>query len=253
MTSEPFFVRMGDSFQPQSVCAGPWDPKSLHGRVVAGLLAAEIEREQGADDLIPARLTVDLYRLPDFSPMRVEQAVVREGRRIRGVNAEIWSGDKSVGRASAQLLRRSSEPSGTVWKPENWHVPAPEEIAEPAGAGPRMWHSRLISGDMGTVGVRRQWMSEARVLIDDEPLSPWQRVALSADFASPFANAGDQGLQFINTDITLYLHRLPTTEWIGFEVINHQSADGVANGECALYDVEGRIGSSTVAALAQVR
>ena len=41
------------------------------------------------------------------------------------------------------------------------------------------------------------------------------------------------------------------TEWIGFEVIAHQSADGIANGVCALYDESGHIGSSTVAALAQ--
>ena len=41
------------------------------------------------------------------------------------------------------------------------------------------------------------------------------------------------------------------TEWVGFEVVNHHSRDGVAIGECWLYDEEGAIGTSTVAALAQ--
>ena len=72
-----------------------------------------------------------------------------------------------------------------------------------------------------------------------------------ADFASPFANAGDQGLGYINSDVTLYLHRLPVTEWIGFEVVNHHATDGIAIGECWLYDEQGPIGTSTVAALAQ--
>ncbi|MCZ6887152.1 MAG: thioesterase family protein, partial [Gammaproteobacteria bacterium] len=33
MTKEPFFETRGDTFQPMPVCAGPWDPDSLHGRV----------------------------------------------------------------------------------------------------------------------------------------------------------------------------------------------------------------------------
>ena len=256
MNNEPFFRRDGNSgwFLPQPVCAGPWDQTSLHGRVVAGLLAAEIERAHGATDLIPARLTVDLYRLPGFDPMRVTHVVVREGRRIRVVNAEIFSGEKSVGRATVQLLRVASDPTGAVWKPEDWGALGPDDVALQDGkAMGGMWETRLISGGMGEPGPRQLWMREVRELIEGEALSAWQRVALAADFASPYANAGDQGLQFINTDITLYLHRLPKSDWIGFEVTNHQSADGVANGECALFDSTGRIGTSTVAALAQAR
>ena len=65
------------------------------------------------------------------------------------------------------------------------------------------------------------------------------RVALAADFASPFANAGEKGLGFINSDVTLYLHRLPVTKWIGFDVVNHQASAGIAIGECWLYDEAG--------------
>jgi hypothetical protein len=136
-TGQPFFERAGDGFVPQPVCAGPWDPKSLHGRVVAGLLAAEIERNHGDDALIPARLTVDLYRLPDFSPMRVTTEVIREGRRIRVVAAEIWSGDRSAGRATCQLLRKGGEARGKVWARDNWDVPMPATCTacrEPSGS-----------------------------------------------------------------------------------------------------------------------
>jgi acyl-CoA thioesterase len=83
------------------------------------------------------------------------------------------------------------------------------------------------------------------------PLTPFARVALAADFASPFANAGDKGLGYINSDVTLYLHRLRATNWIGFDVVNHHATEGIAIGECWLYDERGAIGTSTVAALAQ--
>jgi hypothetical protein len=42
-------------------------------------------------------------------------------------------------------------------------------------------------------------------------------------------------------------------EWIGFEVVNHQATEGVAIGECFIYDQRGPIGSASVAALAQKR
>ena len=84
-------------------------------------------------------------------------------------------------------------------------------------------------------------------------LTPFVRCAVAADYTNPFANSGDQGLQFVNADLTLYLHRLPATEWIGFEVTNHGATDGVAIGECRLHDEEGAIGTSSVMALAQRR
>ena len=79
------------------------------------------------------------------------------------------------------------------------------------------------------------------------------RAAAAADFANPLSNGGDAGLNFVNADVTLYLHRLPVGEWIGFEVASHQSASGVAVGECTLYDVEGPIGRSAVCAVAQIQ
>lgn len=82
-------------------------------------------------------------------------------------------------------------------------------------------------------------------------MSPFVYVATAEDFASPFANAGDQGLGCINSDVTLYLHRLPATRWIGFDVVNHHASDGIAIGECGLYDEQGPIGTATVVALAQ--
>ena len=136
----------------------------------------------------------------------------------------------------------------------NWDVPRPADIAKPTD--PRLgmhgkWTTRPIVGSMGTSGPRRLWMSEVRELVAGTPASPFVRVAVAADFASPFANAGDQGLGFINSDVTLYLHRLPVTKWIGFDVVNHQATAGIAIGECWLYDEQGPIGTSTVAALAQ--
>jgi hypothetical protein len=90
-------------------------------------------------------------------------------------------------------------------------------------------------------------------LVAGEPMSPFVRVAVAADFANPMANFGEQGLGFINADLTLYLSRLPRSDWIGFEVANHLSDAGVAIGNCTLHDTSGTLGSCTVAAVATER
>ena len=255
MNNEPFFRRAGDAFQPTRASVGPWSPTSLHGRVVAGLLAHEIEQRFGGADFTPGRFTIDMYRLPDLSPAEVEVCPVRDGHRIKVVDAEYSVGGVSMARATCQLLRRTANPEGHVWTPPDWSVPAPAEIAPPEGRHGMggMWATRPISGGWSEAGEKKLWMSEVRELIEGEALTPFVRVALAADFASPYANSGDKGLGWINTDITLYLHRLPTTEWIGFEVKNHGATAGVAIGECWLHDERGPIGTSTVAALPQVR
>ena len=254
MTKEPFFARDGERFVPGPVSSGPWDPKSLHGRVVVGLLGREIERRHGDPEFMPARLTVDMYRLPDLSPVEVVTRVVRDGKRIKVIDAEFISAGVPVARATCQLLRRTQNPEDRIWSPPPWDAPSPADIAAPDD--PRrslggMWEIRPISGAMGTLGKRQLWMAEVRELIGGEPWTPFARVAVGCDFASPFANAGDQGLAYINSDVTLYLHRTPVTKWVGYEVVNHGATDGVAIGECFLHDERGPIGSATVTALAQ--
>lgn len=254
--TQPFFLKDGDRFKPTEVGVGPWTPGSLHGRLIVGLLGYEIERRHRTPEYMPARLTVDMYRLPDLSPVEVTTRLVRDGYRIKVVDAEFISGGVSCGRATCQLLRRTQNPEGLIWTPEPWGAPLPHEIeppADPRAAMGGMWKIRPISGGFGTVGVRKIWMAEVRDLVEGEPWTPFSRVAVAADFASPFANAGEAGLQYINSDVTVYLHREPVSEWVGFEVVNHGATDGVAIGECFLHDEQGPIGSAGCTALAQKR
>src|SRR6195256_6930927 len=131
MKNQPFFTKDRDAFIPTSVANGPWDPNSLHGRVIIGLLAFEIERRHGSDDFVPAGLTVDMFRLPNMAPIEVKTKLVRDGLRIKVVEADFFSGGVAMARASCQLLRKTENPQGQVWSPPNWKVPAPADIAIP--------------------------------------------------------------------------------------------------------------------------
>ncbi len=256
MENDAFLKRDGESYIPGPASRGPWSPDSLHGRVIIALLGFELERLHGGGEWMPVRLTVDMYRLPDFSPITAVTRVVRGGKRIKVVDCELMSGGVSLARGTCQFLLRSENAPGTTWSPPDWDVPKPEALPAPGPGqfGARMWKMRNITGPFdGAPKQRRAWMSEIRELVDGYPLTPFVRIASAADFASPLANRSDAGLGYINTDVTIYLHRLPRGEWIGFETTNHRASDGVAIGECFLYDVDGAIGTASVAALRQSR
>lgn len=254
-TPTPLFTRHGPSLRPEAASSGPWGPKTMSGRSIVGLLAAELERSHGQPDFVPARFTVDMHRMPDLSPVEVRTEIVRSGGRILVVDAQLISGGVAVARATCQMLRRSANPEGEIWAPPAWAAAPPLEtpLATEGRAGTGLWEQRLVSGVFGQFGQKRFWMRELRHLIGDEPLTPFVRAAMVADFVSPYAHSGTVGLRYINSDVTLHLHRLPVGEWIGMETTDHQAADGVAYGAARLYDEAGVLGASSCVALAQSR
>jgi hypothetical protein len=238
---------VGGRFRPTDAARGPWGD-FLSGMAICGILAREVERCHGDPVLQPSRLTIDLYRPTPVTTVEIETRVVRDGRRLRTVDADLVADGASCARASCVLLRRGDEPPGSFWSPEDWNVAAPETIA-PTADGPD-W-IRPIDGRMDTLDQRRAWFCRDAQLVRSVENTPFVRVALSSDFASPFALHSDVGLFYINSDITLNIHRLPAGDWIGFEVASAGATDGVAVGNCFLYDSSGRIGSVVMGALAQ--
>ena len=257
------FYRQGASYVPTARTRGPWDPTSLHGRVIAGLLMYEVERLHLDPAFQVSRVTVDMFRVAPMRPITAVTNVVRDGNRIRVVDASLRVDDGvEVARASVVMLRRAPAPEGTVWSLPDWKVPHPDTLPVPPPApahfGPAGWETRAITGAMtfdgGEPPVRKQgWTRDIINFVDDERPSPLVRAAMVSDFANPYANAGDRGLNYVNADASLYLHRDPTGEWIGLEVAGHHASQGIAVGECVLYDLDGAFGRATVCGVANQR
>jgi hypothetical protein len=221
----------------------------LHGRLLGGLAAMAVEHEYGSPDLRFARLTVDLFRNSPLLPVTVETALVRDGRRIRVADITISTDQGVIGRASAVLLRKGEQPDGERNDTPAWDSPSPSEPPMSGGAWQPPFDLWRLT-DWAEPGPNRVWLRETHPLVDDEPITPFTRVALAADFASPLSNTGTDGLQFINADYTLTLGRDPEGELIGVEATGHISGDGVATGQCTLHDAAGPIGFCLVTAVA---
>ena len=99
-------------------------------------------------------------------------------------------------------------------------------------------------------GRKQIWLREIRELVQGEEWTPFTRAAAVSDLTNALADSGEEPNAFINADVSLYLGRLPRDESIGLDVADHVSGDGVSVASCDLHDEAGRIGSSTVGAVA---
>ena len=86
-----------------------------------------------------------------------------------------------------------------------------------------------------------------------EPMTPFQTVASIADATSMVTNWGSNGVEWINTDISLALVRQPAGMEIGLATIDHIAHEGISVGTAEVFDREGTIGTATVTALANTK
>lgn len=253
-----FFAPTDAGLVPRPHARAPWSPDMLHGRLLAGLAAWAIERDHGDDAFVPVRLTVDLYRAPAMEATTVETEVVRAGGRVRAIDARITVGGADVARASTLWLKRAEAPPGDDEIPTTpaWDAPSPEDSTD-AGLSVDSPFEIRVAGERGFgaagPGARRAWLRDNQPLVDGETLTPYVRVALCADFASPFANSGPHGLDYINADLTLHLGRLPVGDWIGLETDDRVAERGVSVAQCVYHDRVGPIGWSSACAVLNPR
>ncbi|SNS52133.1 thioesterase family protein [Rhodococcoides kyotonense] len=245
---EPFFDGADGHYEPRPHARSPWSENLVHGRLVSGLMAHEVERTHLADGFHPARMTTDLFRPIPMGPIDITTSVRRAGRRVRIVEVQASADGVPVALASVQALLSGAESTPVTWAPVEYRAPTPESVAPPVKQAPRHFGEvrRLEpSGD----GRKFAWFRETCPLLDGVGDTPFQIASMAADWVSPFTNMGATSLNFINADVTLYLSRLPIGKWIGFENLDHKIDNGVAVSVCALHDEQGRIGTAASAAL----
>lgn len=249
-----FLTRSGDAFVPTPSAVGPWGPTTVSGLVVAGLVGYGAERACGDDDFVGTRLTVDMVRMALMGELSVDATVLREGRRLRMVDVTVSQEGRNVAHGRAVFTRRSDAPSGKVWSPGLLMPPppAPEETPEFGPrpyVGPDAEPARTFDPWRDPTQEKYVWYDCDARLVEGEATSPFVRAAAVADVANPLTNWGSDGLQFVNSDVTLLLSRLPQGTMLGMAARDRQEADGVSVGSAVMFDTAGPIGLATVTAL----
>jgi hypothetical protein len=243
------FGRDGDLFVPTGHSRGPWDPGMQHGGAPSALIVRAIEAL--APEFQLARLTVEFLGAVPLAPLRVEAEVWRPGRRMQLARATLTMADgREMCRASAVLLHRQEIeglPEGTAGQAT---LPRPEY------GGPSEWpgdegeafhrtgmEMRWVGGSWD-IGPGRVWFRLAQQVVEGEAPSPAMRAAAAADFGNGVSRVlGFERWLFINTDLTVQLHRPPRGEWVGLDARTIVQPGGVGLAVSTLHDAGGPFGT----------
>jgi len=175
------------------------------------------------------------------------------GRNAAHLAADLIAGDKVVARFTALAQREApiDLPAHVLDHPHG--VSPPEECPacfppfyRPESVGYfKFVEVRLAHGEFFN-GPCFVWFRVTRPLVEHEPLSDYQRVAVAADCGNGISKvlSFDTHL-FMNSDLTINLSRRPRGEWIGLNAMTYLGPDGCGLAESALYDLDGRIGRAT--------
>lgn len=246
----------GGPLVPRDCARSGWDGGAIvRGSAVSGALAREAERALGdaAPRLRPVRWTLDLFRPAGFRASAVSSTVVRRGRRIAQVDVEMTQGDVRVARASAQFLAGGAPVHGRAWSPSVTVCVPPPEV-RPETPEPRVYYSEGV-GWTGSPAphqnARRKqiWQFPMPIVAGEQP-TPFQQAATAADFVNMVSNWGDGGIEFINTDVTLSLSRLPDGTGVGVAAERREEHDGVSVSMASVVDRRGAVGFASVTGLA---
>ncbi len=261
MTKFALFRADGELLVPQDIARSLWREDQMHGVATSGALARELENAviaAGRDDLRPARYTVDLFKAPGMGPCTMASTVVREGSRLMLLEATLSQEDQVVARASGLFLKATENPTGDVWGPADAPTPPPLEVA-PVSDEPRVpiffsdgvgWSQNFAEHQNG--GRKQTWQTALAIVVGEKP-TPFQGLAGAADSTSMVMNWGSAGVQYINTDITLAISRVPVSQEIGLSALSWYSHDGISTGTATVFDREGPIGTSTVTSISNAR
>ena len=258
-TTFGLFRREGDLLVPQDLARSLWKADQMHGVATSGALGRAVELaalEHGRDDLQPARFTVDLFKAPSMSACSTQVEILREGPRILVVDASLIQDGEPVARARALFLKPGETPSGLVWGGET-PEPPPLDVAPPTDEP----HVPFFFSDAGwsqnfavhqNAGRKQMWQTMLPIVLG-EPTTPFQGLAGAADSTSMVVNWGSQGVQHINTDITLSISRLPATREVGLSALTWHAHAGIATGTVVVFDRQGVLGTSTVTSLGNAK
>ena len=107
-------------------------------------------------------------------------------------------------------------------------------------------------GEHQNASRKTSWNSAVSV-VRGERLTPFQAVAATADGASLVTNWGTNGVEYINTDITLSLAREVVGVEIGLHALDRVESDGIAVGTAAVFDRQGPLGNVLVTSIVNAR
>lgn len=264
---------------PTGHATGPWDPGALHGGAPAALIVSAFEQMQPGAELRIGRLTFQFLRPIPTAPLTLHCSVLRPGRRVQELAAELRHEDEVVCRAKALRVQAvpadveehatsaAARSAGAARAAKMPLMEGPESgeavrfalddaaLQDPdrASFATTAMEMRWLT-DPWALGPGRVWMRMRMPVLPQMPLSPLTRLAATSDFGNGVsAELRFDRFLFINADLSVHLWRQPEGEWIGLDAKTLLQPGGSGISESVIHDVAGPVGRAFQTLVVQPR
>lgn len=223
---DAYFHAVPGGYAPTEAAASPWDGTHLSGVAIGGLLAHAIDGVSG--EMSVARLTIDILGTAPRVESIVTMRTLRDGSRLRLVEAELSSGGRVSARATALLVRVIETP--IIESPLGFPSPEDFPTATPS-SNPALANAierRIVYGSYREVGPGAMWTRIDVAMVAGIPLSPLVRSAMMGDMGSAIGSVLPvRGFTFANVDIAIHFSRMPRGEWILIDALTDTAGNGL--------------------------
>jgi Thioesterase-like superfamily len=254
---------VGEKFRATDFTISTWTATIQHGAPPSALLVRALERCAAREDTRLSRVAIDLLGpVPVTDQLWVRAEVVRPGRQIELVVAEMLAlgpdgNPRPVARATGWRLQ-------TIDTSEVVH--AAQAPLPPLAQGRNHnlgdhWDRNYVHSldwrwltEPTRGGVGESWLKPIVDLVKGETMTPLERLFAVADDANGIGSSLDiRKWTFLNNDLVVHIHRIPTSEWIGIRAETNYGPDGIGTTVGTLFDQRGALGSIAQSVLVRRR
>ncbi|MDO4441446.1 MAG: thioesterase family protein [Moraxella sp.] len=235
-------------YQSTKHAQGAWNEFEQHMAVATGLLAHELEQFCPRDDLMIARLSLDILGVIYSGQTIVRTHFVRTGRTIELIESTLSTIDGD-GREKVSIIMRAWR----LTKSDTRSIAGLEDTIQdpsnlPTWQGLKTWGGGYIQSLQAKSAQHRAgkstvWLDTDIQMIAGEPTSDFVHLIGMVDTANGIAaRTQDKSWIFPSIDLQIHLHRTPVGRWLGLETVQQIGESGVGLTNSILHDKLGPFG-----------
>ena len=237
------------TYKPTLHAQGAWNEHEQHMAPASGILAVELERFQPREHMRIGRISFDIFGLIHLDEFTIQTQVLRPGKTIELIEAQMQSQGKTciVARAWRMLTQDSTAVAGL----EDTSLAHPEQY--PEWEGMTHWPGGYIASIQTRIDQQHRpgkgivWITNDKAMVQGQEKSDFSHLIGMIDTANGTAqrqSGGEFTWIFPNVDLQVHMYRQPKGKWLGLETVQQYGTDGIGLTSSVLHDEHGPFGRS---------